>query len=121
VALIAPSLFWYGLVFILFAAALSANNLSRLAIMLEFAPADSRPTYVGLASVAAAPTAFIGPLFGGWLADHFGFPIPFAMFWVACVFGLAVLIRRVQEPRNVRHSGRIVEPVDEEALSTPGG
>ncbi len=98
-ALLLPNAASYALVFALLGAAASANALSRFAIMLEFAPEDRRPTYVGLASVAGAPMALTGPLLGGWLADHAGFPAAFAVFWVAGLVALWILARRVREPR----------------------
>ena len=101
-ALLLPTAASYALVFAMYGAATSASSLSRLAIMLEFAPEHARPTYVGLASVAGAPLAFAGPLVGGWLADRFGYAPPFALFWLAGVVAIYLLVRRVREPREGR-------------------
>ncbi len=90
----------YALVFLLLGAAVSASSLSRLAIMLEFAPEDQRPTYVGLASVAGAPLALVGPLVGGAVADHAGYVPAFAIFFLGGVVALWLLVTRVREPRR---------------------
>ena len=101
-ALLLPTAASYALVFILLGAANSANSLSRFAIMLEFAPADQRPTYVGLASVAGAPLAFAGPLLGGAIADRAGYAPAFALFWAAGLAAAWLLVARVREPRQDR-------------------
>lgn len=99
-ALLLPSPASYALVFVLLGAANSAASLSRLAIMLEFAPEQQRPTYVGLASVANAPLALIGPLLGGAIADRAGYAPAFAIFFVGGVIALWLLTSRVREPRR---------------------
>lgn len=99
-SLLLPSPPAYALVFVLLGAANSASSLSRLAIMLEFAPEATRPTYVGLASVAGAPLALIGPLVGGALADRAGYAPAFALYGLAGAVALWLLIRRVREPRR---------------------
>jgi MFS family permease len=100
-SMVAPTPLAYALVFLLLGASVSAGQLSRLAIMLEFAPEATRPTYVGLASVAGAPLALLGPLVGGVVADRAGSPAAFAIFWLAGLVALWLLIRRVREPRGM--------------------
>jgi MFS family permease len=99
-ALALPSPASYALVFVLLGAANSAAALSRLAIMLEFAPEQQRPTYVGLASVANAPLALAGPLLGGAIADRAGFAPAFVLYGLAGVVALWLLLTRVREPRH---------------------
>jgi predicted MFS family arabinose efflux permease len=41
------------------------------------------PTYIGLANTLVAPSAMLAPLFGGWLADQFGYQTTF----LASAFG----------------------------------
>lgn len=67
VALAAPSPGWFYVVFALAGVNLAGTLLSGLSIVMEFAPPEDRPTYIGLASTLMAPVAGIGPLLGGWL------------------------------------------------------
>jgi MFS family permease len=99
-SLLLPSPATYVLVFVLLGSSNSAGSISRLAIMLEFATEEHRPTYVGLASVANAPLALVGPLLGGAIADRAGFAPAFAIFMVAGLVGLWLLATRVREPRG---------------------
>lgn len=108
-ALVLPSALPYALVFVLLGAANSASSLSRLAIMLEFAPEEQRPTYVGLASVAGAPLALFGPLVGGVIADRAGYLPAFALFWAAGLVALWLLIAKVREPRAEAFTSRALE------------
>lgn len=110
-SLLLPTPAAYVLVFVLLGASTSAGAISRLAIMLEFAPEEQRPTYVGLASVANAPLALIGPLLGGAIADRAGYPPAFAIFWLAGVVGLWLLATRVKEPRRPVEDALAEEPV----------
>src|SRR5262249_2949602 len=74
VALAAPSLSVFGVVFVLMGIQIAAVNVSNLNVMLEFAPAPSeQPTYIGLGTTLVAPIAFGAPLAAGLLADVFGF------------------------------------------------
>ncbi|HEV7214085.1 MAG TPA: MFS transporter, partial [Chloroflexota bacterium] len=99
-SLLLPTPITYVLVFVLLGASTSAGSISRLAIMLEFAPEEQRPTYVGLASVANAPLALVGPLLGGAIADSAGFAPAFVIFGLASVLALWLLVARVREPRQ---------------------
>lgn len=103
VALLAPSLAAFSLVFVLHGAHLAAINVSSLTILLEFAPGEAeRPTYIGLGSTLTGPIAVGAPLGAGLLADAAGFR---TLFVTAAVFGaaaLAVLLGRVRDPRALR-------------------
>lgn len=68
---------WLLLVMFLVGAALAADEVSGLNIILEFCKAEDRPTYIGLTNTLLAPVVTIAPLIGGWLAgarvsDAFG-------------------------------------------------
>ena len=102
IALLIPSAMLFTVVFVLLGAGQSAYTLSRLAIVLEFAPSERRPTYVGLASLALAPLALIGPLLGGVLIDRVRFGPTFVGFAIAGVVSTLLLVVRVREPRSQR-------------------
>jgi MFS family permease len=101
VALAAPTLASFALVFALVGVQLAALNVSWLNVLLEFAPSpDDQPTYVGLGNTALAPATLAAPLLAGVMADAVGFE---SMFVTAAGFGgiaLAILIGRVRDPRR---------------------
>lgn len=105
VALAAPSLEVFTLVFVLQGVQLAAINVSGLNVLLEFAPGPAaRPTYVGLGTTLLTPVAFGAPLVAGLMADAFGFPTVFAAAALGALAAMALLLGRVREPRH-RPSG----------------
>ncbi len=107
VALVAPTLGAFGVVFVLFGVQVAAINVSNLNVLLEFSPTpQAQPTYIGLGSTSMAPVAFVSPLVGGLLADAAGFR---AMFVVALAFalvGLVMMATLVRDPRHVLAGAR---------------
>ena len=102
-ALGAPSVPAFTVVFALISVHFAAVNVSWLPVLLEFAPTvQERPTYVGIGNTAFAPAAFAAPLLAGAMADAFGFR---SIFITALVFGGIALtvLARVRDPR---HAGR---------------
>lgn len=103
VALAAPSLALFSLVFALAGVQLAAIDVSGFNVLLEFAPGvGERPTYVGLGNTLVAPVAFAAPLLAGVMADALGFE---SVFGVAALFGLValgLLLARVRDPRHER-------------------
>ena len=88
------------LVFVAVGAISSVTSVSGFNILLEFAPADQRPTYLAVGVLVQAPLAFAAPIVGGFIADSAGYH---SMFWVAAVLSLAatiLLVATVQEPRR---------------------
>lgn len=105
VAVSAPSLHVFTLVFLLQGVQLAAVNVSGLNVLLEFAPNPAaRPTYVGLGTTLMTPVAFGAPLLAGLLADGLGFQAVFVTAGVGALGSAALLLGRVHEPRR-RPSG----------------
>ncbi len=90
----------YGGVFLLAGLATSALQLTALTFIIDLAPADQRPTYVGLANAAQAPCALGAPLLGAALADARGYPALFALTALLALVGAALVARAVQSPRQ---------------------
>ncbi len=89
-----PDLF--VLVFILMGIGGTAFWTIGLTISLEFGTETQRPTYVGMANTLIAPSAILAPLFGGFLADSFGYPVTFmtsAIFGVISMVTLSLLVK----------------------------
>jgi MFS family permease len=109
-ALVAPSLGVFALVFVLFGVQVAAVNVSALNVLLEFSPTpDARPTYVGLGTTAMAPMAFAAPLAGGLLADAVGFRAMFVVSLTFALAGLVTLATLVRDPRHVVLPGAVGE------------
>jgi len=101
-AVLAPAVGPFSLVFPLTGINMAAINISARTVLLEFAPAVAeRPTYLGLGNTALAPVSFGAPLLAGLMVDAVGFSPTFA---VSAGFGVAglVLLTRVREPRARR-------------------
>jgi MFS family permease len=99
-AITAPTLGAFGLVFVMMGIQIAAMNVSNLNVMLEFAPAPSeQPTYIGLGTTLVAPIAFAAPLAAGLLADALGFLAVFVVAGVAVSVALGLLVARVRDPR----------------------
>jgi MFS family permease len=110
VALTAPTLPVYQMVFLLAGLQQAAINVSAMNVLLEFAPtAAERPTYVGLGTTSLAPVAFSAPLVGGLLADAAGFRTVFGVALVAGLVGLTLLAALVRDPRSVAAARAIEE------------
>lgn len=92
----------YGLAFVLAGLATSGLQLAALTFIMDLAPADQRPTYIGLANVIQAPAAFAAPLLGAALADARGYPPLFVLTALLGLVGAALIARFVRDPRALR-------------------
>ena len=60
------------------------------------------PMRIAISSTAEGIMASLGPLVGGFVADHFGYNIVFGASIGFLVVGLAILLTVVKEPRTAR-------------------
>ena len=86
--------------FILLGAYSAAESVSGLNIILEFCEPEDRPTYIGLTNTLLAPLVVLAPIFGGWLAMVFGYPVLLATSAVIAACGGLLLTFWVREPRS---------------------
>lgn len=96
VALWAPSVGWFYLAYTLAGISFVGIWTIAMAMTLEFGQEQEKPTYIGLANTLIAPTAFIIPLLGGWLADYAGYHATFIATIIGAVvtaFGLSFILR----------------------------
>ncbi|MGE5124488.1 MAG: MFS transporter [Acidobacteriaceae bacterium] len=77
VAVWAPTVGWFYLAYSLAGIAYIGVWTIAIAMTLEFGQEKEKPAYIGLANTLIAPTAFLIPLFAGWLADHAGYQATF--------------------------------------------
>lgn len=97
--LAARDLWWLWPAFALAGAAQAASFVSRLSLIMEFAPEGRRPSYVSLAGLAIAVPLLFGPVLAGWLADRAGYQAAFAICGFVGLAG-AALLASVRDPRH---------------------
>lgn len=100
----APSPVWYDAVFVLMGVANGAGVVSGLLIVLEFAPTDRRPTYVGLTNTVLGVASMAAPLLGALLAGV-SYQLLFAVSAIANLIAFVGLRWWVREPRGTRGEG----------------
>jgi MFS family permease len=101
VALIAPTLGWFRLVYIFLGVNLGTELMARYNISIEFCPTEQRSTYVGLMNTVLAPCYGSG-LLGGWLIDSYGYHSVFGVGAVCSFVGIILLVFLVRDPRFIR-------------------
>ncbi len=99
VALFAPSLGWFYVVFALAGIANAGFNPTIYALTVEFGSSAERPYYIGLANSLVAPATLLAPILGGALADSFGFAATFGLA-AACGVVTALRVFWMPEPRQ---------------------
>ncbi len=85
IAMLAPGVAWLFAAYFLSGLANIAAFTLPLALNLRFGSPEERPIYIGLSSSLTAPSIFLAPLLGGWLAGSLGF---WACFLLAAVGGI---------------------------------
>jgi MFS family permease len=101
VALGAPSLGVFRIVFALHGLLSGAIQVSAPNLVLEFSPSpEKRPTYIGIERTLIAPFGFGLPLAAGLLIDAVGYAAVFAL---AASFGAAAVLVYVTLVTDPRH------------------
>jgi len=88
----------YALVFVLIGANWSGYMQGFMNFVLEMAPSDERPAYVGLYNTLGG-TLLLVPLLGGWLLQGTSYPVLFGAAIIGPAMSLALSFRLV-EPRR---------------------
>ena len=99
-AWVAPSVFWFYIVFVLLGFTLGVTIVSGILVVMEFSPAARRPTYVGLASTIVGLGSALAPVIGATLLENLGPAWLFAASGL-CSLAALVLLLQVREPRNI--------------------
>jgi MFS family permease len=104
-ALLVPALvhgpaveYFYPLVFLLNGAIWGGMWMGFTNYILEIAPDDIRPLFLGLQATLSAPTIIV-PILGGWLLTMISYQALFALAACAGIIGL-VYVHRLPEPRH---------------------
>ncbi len=99
-AVIAPSPVWMYPVFAGIGGLIALDILSGIALPMEFASPERRPTYIGLANTIPGLFAAISPMIGGWLAAETSYPMLFVASALLSAGAWALLHWFVREPRR---------------------
>ncbi|HEU0294257.1 MAG TPA: MFS transporter [Anaerolineales bacterium] len=96
----ATSISWFFPIFILSGFANVSIWTNGLTMATTFSGEHERPFYVGLAQTLTAPATIIAPLFGGWIADAFGFAPTFSISTILSIVMMAILWFIVKDPQK---------------------
>ena len=91
-------LYAYALIFALNGAIMNTYMTGFQNFVLEMAPPEERPFYVGLANTIGGITV-IAPILGGWLLELTSYPLLFAVTSVILTLGIRQALR-LREPRS---------------------
>ncbi len=101
-AALAPSFAWFYPVMFFTGISNTAMWTIMMAFVLTFGEEHQKPLYVGMANTLITPFTFAAPIFGGWLANLFGYPVVFWGSAIVSILCLGVLHFFVRERRNHR-------------------
>lgn len=99
-ALVAPSPWWFFLIFFLRGAVNAGMFISGISIVYEFTDPENRPTYIGLANTIPGVAGTIAPIIGGWMVGAVSYQAMFILSAAIGVLGWALLRFAVHEPRH---------------------
>ncbi|HUV73145.1 MAG TPA: MFS transporter [Anaerolineae bacterium] len=88
----------YALVFLFIGGSYAGYMQGFMNFVLDIAPLDERPAYVGLYNTLGGTVVFVAPLLGGWLLETTSYPVLFTVAIVGTVAGLLLSVR-LKEPR----------------------
>jgi len=91
---------WFYPIFILAGIANVAGWTAPMAMTVDFSRNSDLPAYIGLANTLIAPSSFLAPVIGGWLADLAGFKLTFLTSTITGLLTLLILYFGVSDPRE---------------------
>ena len=97
-AWLATSAVWFYFAFILAGVAVAAVWTIGMSMTIAFASPAERPAYIGLSNTLTAPSTILAPLFGGWLADTFGYSTTFSVSIIGGILAVMVFWVLVKNP-----------------------
>jgi len=114
VAVIAPDVTWFYIVFGLTGLVNSTQWSTIMSITAQFGTVAERPFYIGMSNTLIAPVTVFAPIVGGLLADSVGFTFTFGMFVIAGILSFIILTVVMSEPATVirKTDGTVVSTID---------
>ncbi len=101
VALLAPDVTWFYLVFALIGVVNTTQWSTIMTITVQFSSVAERPFYIGMANTLIAPVTIFAPIIGGWLVDAASFELAFTLFALAGLLSLLVYLIPMRDPSDV--------------------
>jgi len=110
-ALVAPVIWVYYLVFVLYGLNSAGMVLGDSLLVMELGEEKLRPTYLGLARSLTGIFVLLSPLIAGWLVERFDYQV---MFGISCLLSLIAapfmnqvqdIPRRKSKPNRQQNSG----------------
>ncbi len=102
VAVIAPTMGWFYLVFGLTGFSNSVLWATSMSLTAEFGSESERPYYIGLTNTLIGPVALVAPLLGGVIVDNISFTAMFLVSGAAGLFSMLLMQTLVQDPRHLK-------------------
>lgn len=99
-AFLAPSLWWFTLVYLFLGVNLGTEMMARYNMSIEYGPARQRSTYIGLMNTILAP-CYLSGMIGGILSEWLGLRAVFAIGTAVSFGGIYFLVKRVVDPRAI--------------------
>jgi MFS family permease len=96
-ALLAPDLGWFYIVFALGGFYNAVLWTTTMALTVEFGTASERPLYIGLSNTIIGFASLIAPVAGGWLADTIGFSATFLISAISGILMAFVILQVVPD------------------------
>ena len=118
VALVAPSSFWYTIVFVFLGVNLGSELMIRYNFAIEYCSVEHRSTYVGLMNTVLSPCYLTG-LAGGWVITAFGYEALFIVGGACSLAGILFLMIAVREPLGTSHPEPSFARPEETVLPEP--
>ena len=103
-AIFAPSPWWFFSIFFLRGAVNGGTFVSGISIVYEFADAENRATFIGLANTLPGVAGALAPLLGGLLVGVMSYRAMFILAMIIGVFSWILLRFAVREPRQMNSS-----------------
>lgn len=100
VALLAPDVTWFYLVFALIGIVNTTQWSTIMTITVQFSSVAERPFYIGMANTLIAPVTIFAPIIGGWLVDAASFELTFTLFALAGLLSLLVYLIPMRDPSD---------------------
>ncbi len=98
IAMTAPTVATYSIVFVLASWNTTLGGISRLPLIAELCTPAQRPAYVAVTNLLTAPFVLLG-VFAGWVVDVFGFATLFSIAGFAALASSVWWYVMVDEPR----------------------
>jgi MFS family permease len=103
-SLLPPSLVLAVLSFAAVGVSNTTYSVSRLPIVMEFAPEGFRSVYAGIVNTFLAPIVVVTPIVGGWLVENFGYGTVFHATLLFNAAAVGIFTFWIRDPRDIKES-----------------